>query len=90
MPIFRMAGLDASIALNVMQALKDIAASGKTVIVSFLCYEGGISRPDLQIQVTVHQPRSDIWQAIDNLLLLSGSGTMVVSNPSLPFVCLES
>jgi len=27
-------GLDASIALNVMQALKDIAASGKTVIVS--------------------------------------------------------
>jgi hypothetical protein len=30
---YRMAGLDASIALNVMQALKDIAASGKTVIV---------------------------------------------------------
>jgi ABC-type multidrug transport system ATPase subunit len=27
--------------------------------------------------VTVHQPRSDIWQAIDNLLLLSGAGTMV-------------
>lgn len=53
-------GLDASIALNVIQALKDIAASGKTVI------------------VTVHQPRSDIWAAIDNLLLLSGAGTMVV------------
>lgn len=53
-------GLDASIALNVIQALKDIAASGKTVI------------------VTIHQPRSDIWQAIDNVMLLSGQGTMVV------------
>ena len=32
----------------------------------------------------MHQPRSDIWQAIDNLLLLSGAGTMVVGAIFLP------
>ena len=36
-------GLDAFTARNVMQLLSDLAASGRTVIVS------------------VHQPRSDIW-----------------------------
>jgi hypothetical protein len=73
--------LDASIALNVIQALKDIAASGKTVIVSTvtsskLCL---LTASIVNHQVTIHQPRSDIWHAIDNVMLLSGAGTMVVS-----------
>ncbi|KAG9003035.1 hypothetical protein FRB93_011322 [Tulasnella sp. JGI-2019a] len=57
-------GLDALTANNVMLALKAIAASGRTVIVS------------------IHQPRSDIWHAgIDNVLLLAKGGQTAFSGP---------
>lgn len=59
----RIVGLDAFTAHNVMQTLKDIAASGRTVIVS------------------VHQPRSDIWQLFDNVLLLVKGGRTAYSGP---------
>lgn len=49
-------GLDAFTAQNVMNTLKEIATSGRTVIVS------------------VHQPRSDIWNLFDNVLLLVKGG----------------
>ena len=75
------AGLDAFTAHNVMQTLKYIASTGRTVIVS------------------VHQPRSDIWQArravsslrrsadfcshqlFDNVLLLVKGGRTAYSGP---------
>ncbi|CAK5265002.1 unnamed protein product, partial [Mycena citricolor] len=54
-------GLDSFIANNVMQCLKSIALSGRTVIVS------------------IHQPRSDIFHALDNLLILAKGGHAVFS-----------
>nr|GAT46076.1 ABC transporter protein [Mycena chlorophos] len=54
-------GLDSFIANNVMECLKDIAKSGRTVIVS------------------IHQPRSDIFHALDNLLILAKGGNAVFS-----------
>ncbi|KAF7306405.1 Pleiotropic drug resistance proteins (PDR1-15), ABC superfamily [Mycena indigotica] len=54
-------GLDSFIANNVMECLKDIARSGRTVIVS------------------IHQPRSDIFHALDNLLILAKGGNAVFS-----------
>ncbi|KAK7064707.1 pleiotropic drug resistance protein, ABC superfamily [Favolaschia claudopus] len=52
-------GLDSFIANNVMQCLKDIARSGRTVI------------------VTIHQPRSDIFHSLDNMLILAKGGHAV-------------
>ncbi|KAF9116760.1 hypothetical protein BGX27_011074 [Mortierella sp. AM989] len=46
-------GLSATDALNVANAIKDLARKGRTVI------------------LTVHQPRSDIYELFDDLLLLS-------------------
>ncbi|KAF7319864.1 ABC transporter domain-containing protein [Mycena kentingensis (nom. inval.)] len=54
-------GLDSFIANNVMQCLKEIAATGRTVIVS------------------IHQPRSDIFHALDNMLILAKGGNAVFS-----------
>ncbi|GAA5939117.1 uncharacterized protein JCM15063_004431 [Sporobolomyces koalae] len=59
-----LSGLDAFTAQNVMQTLKDLAASGRTLIVS------------------VHQPRSDIWQMFDNVLLLVKGGRTAYSGPT--------
>ncbi|GAA5912086.1 uncharacterized protein JCM6883_007106 [Sporobolomyces salmoneus] len=59
-----LSGLDAFVARNVMQTLKDLATSGRTVIVS------------------VHQPRSDIWQMFDNVLLLVKGGKSAYSGPT--------
>ncbi|KAG8931848.1 hypothetical protein FRC02_002035 [Tulasnella sp. 418] len=57
-------GLDSLTANNVMLALKSIAESGRTVIVS------------------IHQPRSDIWHAgIDNVILLAKGGRTAYSGP---------
>ncbi|KAJ6626947.1 P-loop containing nucleoside triphosphate hydrolase protein [Mycena sp. CBHHK59/15] len=54
-------GLDSFIANNVMECLKDIARSGRTVIVS------------------IHQPRSDIFHTLDNMLILAKGGHAVFS-----------
>ncbi|KAJ7151563.1 P-loop containing nucleoside triphosphate hydrolase protein [Mycena filopes] len=54
-------GLDSFIANNVMECLKDIARSGRTVIVS------------------IHQPRSDIFHSLDNMLILAKGGHAVFS-----------
>ncbi|KAJ7785733.1 P-loop containing nucleoside triphosphate hydrolase protein [Mycena metata] len=54
-------GLDSFIANNVMECLKDIAKSGRTVIVS------------------IHQPRSDIFHSLDNMLILAKGGRAVFS-----------
>ncbi|KAJ7275585.1 P-loop containing nucleoside triphosphate hydrolase protein [Mycena haematopus] len=54
-------GLDAFIANNVMECLKEIARSGRTVIVS------------------IHQPRSDIFHSLDNMLILAKGGRAVFS-----------
>ncbi|KAF7367371.1 ABC transporter protein [Mycena sanguinolenta] len=54
-------GLDSFIANNVMECLKEIARSGRTVIVS------------------IHQPRSDIFHSLDNLLILAKGGHAVFS-----------
>lgn len=59
-----LSGLDAFVARNVMQTLKDLATSGRTVIVS------------------VHQPRSDIWQMFDQILLLVKGGKTAYSGPT--------
>jgi ABC-type multidrug transport system ATPase subunit len=59
-----LSGLDAFVARNVMQTLKDLASSGRTLIVS------------------VHQPRSDIWQMFDNVLLLVKGGKTGYSGPT--------
>ncbi|GAA6063063.1 hypothetical protein JCM10212_003008 [Sporobolomyces blumeae] len=59
-----LSGLDAFTAQNVMQTLRDLASSGRTLIVS------------------VHQPRSDIWQMFDNVLLLVKGGKSAYSGPS--------
>ena len=59
-----LSGLDAFTAQNVMQTLKDLASSGRTLIVS------------------VHQPRSDIWQMFDNVLLLVKGGKSAFSGPT--------
>ncbi|GAA6021211.1 hypothetical protein JCM11491_001608 [Sporobolomyces phaffii] len=59
-----LSGLDAFVARNVMQTLKDLASSGRTLIVS------------------VHQPRSDIWQMFDNVLLLVKGGKSAYSGPT--------
>ncbi|GJE89059.1 P-loop containing nucleoside triphosphate hydrolase protein [Phanerochaete sordida] len=49
-------GLDASTAKSVMEALRNLAQSGRTVIVS------------------IHQPRSDIWNMCDNVTILAKGG----------------
>ncbi|KAF8213711.1 P-loop containing nucleoside triphosphate hydrolase protein [Mycena galopus ATCC 62051] len=54
-------GLDSFIANNVMECLKEIARSGRTVIVS------------------IHQPRSDIFHSLDNMLILAKGGHAVFS-----------
>ncbi|KAJ7748491.1 P-loop containing nucleoside triphosphate hydrolase protein, partial [Mycena maculata] len=54
-------GLDSFIANNVMECLKEIARSGRTVIVS------------------IHQPRSDIFHSLDNILILAKGGHAVFS-----------
>ncbi|KAJ6569618.1 P-loop containing nucleoside triphosphate hydrolase protein [Mycena capillaripes] len=54
-------GLDSFIANNVMECLKEIARSGRTVIVS------------------IHQPRSDIYHSLDNMLILAKGGHAVFS-----------
>ncbi|KAJ7171842.1 P-loop containing nucleoside triphosphate hydrolase protein [Mycena crocata] len=54
-------GLDSFIANNVMECLRDIARSGRTVIVS------------------IHQPRSDIFHSLDNMLILAKGGHAVFS-----------
>ncbi|KAJ6501512.1 P-loop containing nucleoside triphosphate hydrolase protein [Mycena vitilis] len=54
-------GLDSFIANNVMECLKGIARSGRTVIVS------------------IHQPRSDIFHTLDNMLILAKGGHGVFS-----------
>ncbi|KAJ7293859.1 P-loop containing nucleoside triphosphate hydrolase protein [Mycena rebaudengoi] len=54
-------GLDSFIANNVMECLKGIARSGRTVIVS------------------IHQPRSDIFHSLDNILILAKGGHSVFS-----------
>ncbi|KAK4052819.1 ATP-binding cassette transporter snq2 [Microbotryomycetes sp. JL201] len=56
-------GLDAFTARNVMQTLRDLATSGRTIIVS------------------VHQPRSDIWDMFDNVVLLAKGGRTAYSGP---------
>lgn len=58
-----LSGLDAFVARNVMQTLKDLATSGRTLIVS------------------VHQPRSDIWQMFDQVMLLAKGGITAYSGP---------
>lgn len=77
---FSTSGLDASIALSVMQVLRDIAATGRTVI--------GASPPPhltprvlLTLAATIHQPRSDIWQLADNVTLLAKGGVVAVRRP---------
>ncbi|KAF9545962.1 hypothetical protein EC957_010347 [Mortierella hygrophila] len=52
-------GLDALTALSVMQTLKKVAASGRTVV------------------CTIHQPRVDIWEELDDVLLLVRGGRLV-------------
>ncbi|EIN07170.1 P-loop containing nucleoside triphosphate hydrolase protein [Punctularia strigosozonata HHB-11173 SS5] len=52
-------GLDSYTARNVMEVLREIARSGRTVIVS------------------LHQPRSDIFQMADNVMLLAKHGRVV-------------
>jgi ABC-type multidrug transport system ATPase subunit len=52
-------GLDAATANNVMQGLKSIAQSGRTVI------------------LTLHQPRSDIYHLLDNVVVLAKGGKLV-------------
>ncbi|KAJ6548866.1 P-loop containing nucleoside triphosphate hydrolase protein [Mycena capillaripes] len=54
-------GLDSFIANNVMECLKQIARSGRTVI------------------VLIHQPRSDIFHSLDNMLILAKGGHAVFS-----------
>ncbi|KAG9066155.1 ATP-binding cassette sub- G member 5 [Linnemannia hyalina] len=51
-------GLDALTALSVMQTLKKVAASGRTVV------------------CTIHQPRVDIWEELDDVLLLVRGGRL--------------
>jgi ABC-type multidrug transport system ATPase subunit len=48
---------------SVMKGLKQIAESGRTVI------------------VTLHQPRSDIYHLLDNLIVLAKGGRMVYTGP---------
>ncbi|KAG0063772.1 hypothetical protein BGZ89_009639 [Linnemannia elongata] len=51
-------GLDALTALSVMQTLKRIATSGRTVV------------------CTIHQPRVDIWEELDDVILLVSGGRL--------------
>ncbi|KAI8604316.1 P-loop containing nucleoside triphosphate hydrolase protein [Dissophora ornata] len=51
-------GLDALTALSIIQVLKRIAASGRTVVCA------------------IHQPRVDIWNEFDNVLLLMAEGRL--------------
>ncbi|KAG8836185.1 hypothetical protein FRC17_009528 [Serendipita sp. 399] len=60
-------GLDAATANNVMRGLKSIAESGRTVI--------------RELGLTLHQPRSDIYTLIDNLVVLAKGGHMVYAGP---------
>lgn len=56
-------GLDAATANNVVQGLKSIAESGRTVI------------------LTLHQPRSDIYHLLDNVVVLAKGGKMIYAGP---------
>lgn len=69
-------GLDASIALSVMQVLRDIAATGRTVIGKL---DGPFLGTSADVSATIHQPRSDIWQLADNVTLLAKGGVVAVS-----------
>ncbi|OAQ28498.1 P-loop containing nucleoside triphosphate hydrolase protein, partial [Linnemannia elongata AG-77] len=51
-------GLDALTALSVMQTLKRIATSGRTVV------------------CTIHQPRVEIWEELDDVILLVSGGRL--------------
>ncbi|KAL8961415.1 MAG: hypothetical protein Q9193_002020 [Seirophora villosa] len=53
-------GLDALSAFQLVRTLKDLAAKGRTII------------------VTIHQPRSEIWNLFDRLVLLS-EGNLIYS-----------
>lgn len=66
-------GLDSSIALSVMQVLKDIAETGRTVI--------GTHRKAKLTPATIHQPRSDIWRLADNVTVLAKGGIVAYSGP---------
>ncbi|KAF9120195.1 hypothetical protein BGW39_011589 [Mortierella sp. 14UC] len=57
-------GLDALTALSVIQTLKKIAASGRTVV------------------CTIHQPRVDIWDEFDDVLLLVNGGRLAYAGRS--------
>jgi len=72
-------GLDASIALSVMQVLRDIAATGRTVIGEQIAR---VSGNHAEVVATIHQPRSDIWQLADNVTLLAKGGLIAVGYPS--------
>ncbi|KAF9905785.1 hypothetical protein EC991_001323 [Linnemannia zychae] len=54
-------GLDATTALSVIQTLKRLAVSGRTIV------------------CTIHQPRVDIWDEFDNVLLLVNGGRLAYS-----------
>lgn len=72
-----------------MNALKQIAAvSGRTVIgqPDFLPHQlflASVCRPDLDISavVTLHQPRSDIYHLIDNVVVLAKGGRLAYNGP---------
>ncbi|MBK6734073.1 MAG: FHA domain-containing protein [bacterium] len=51
-------GLDATAALEVMQILRDLADSGKTIV------------------VTIHQPRREVFELMDKLILLAKNGKL--------------
>jgi hypothetical protein len=59
-----------------MQVLRDIAASGRTVIGMYHVRPIKLPANDL---ATIHQPRSDIWQLADNVTLLGKGGLIAVS-----------
>ncbi|CAG7851806.1 ABC transporter G family member 6 Short=ABC transporter ABCG.6; Short=AtABCG6; AltName: Full=White-brown complex homolog protein 6; Short=AtWBC6 [Serendipita indica DSM 11827] len=63
-------GLDAATANNVMLGLKSIADSGRTVI----CEPRHFS-------LTLHQPRSDIYHLLDNVVVLAKGGRTVYAGP---------
>lgn len=57
-----------------MQVLRDIAATGRTVIGESLHLVGVLAK----FIATIHQPRSDICQLADNVTLLAKGGLIAV------------
>jgi hypothetical protein len=62
-----------------MECLKGIARSGRTVIGKsnhqhFVC-----RIPTFVFSVSIHQPRSDIFHSLDNILILAKGGHSVFS-----------